>query len=164
LASERLIKKYPNRRLYDTHLSRYITLNDVQALIREGTDIRVMDSQSGEDLTRNVLIQIITEQESGGSPLFSTDALLRFVRVYDESAKSAFSSFLDQSLEVFAAQQRHFQRQLEEWAPGHPLRSWNEMFEQNLDLWKEMQKGFFGGPLESPASTPKPEPTEPDQT
>jgi len=160
LASERLIKKYPNRRLYDTHLSRYITLSDVQALVRTGTDIRVVDSQSGDDLTRNVLIQIITEQESGGSPLFSTEALLRFVRVYDESAKTAFSSFLDQSLEMFAAQQRQVQKRLEEWAPGHPIRSWNEMVEQNLELWKEMQKSFFGGresPFNPPSSKDDPE-------
>ncbi|MGD8643601.1 MAG: polyhydroxyalkanoate synthesis regulator DNA-binding domain-containing protein, partial [Chromatiales bacterium] len=75
MAEPRIIKKYPNRRLYDTEESRYITLADVQQLLRKGLDLKVVDSQSGDDITRSILIQIITDQESGDEPVFTTDML-----------------------------------------------------------------------------------------
>lgn len=139
----RLIKKYPNRRLYDTEMSRYITLSDVQKLVREGVDIKVIDSQSSEDITRSILIQIINEQEASGNPLFSTDTLTRFIRSYDESVQGAFSSFLDQSLELYAEQQRRMQAQLDQLLPGQALQTWTEMAERNMDMWRKMQESFF---------------------
>jgi polyhydroxyalkanoate synthesis repressor PhaR len=143
VAEQRLIKKYPNRRLYDTEESRYITLVDVQRLVREGTDIKVVDTQSGEDITRGILIQIITEQEAGGNPLFTTDMLTRFIRFYDESLQDAFSSFLDQTLKLYADQQQQMQSQIEQLLPGQAVETWTQLTERNIELWREMQDSFF---------------------
>ena len=140
----RLIKKYPNRRLYDTEESRYITLLDVQRLVRDGHEIKVQDTQSGEDITRGILIQIITEQETGGNPLFTTDMLTQFIRFYDESWQGAFSSFLDQSLKLYSEQQQRMQAQLDQFVPGGPtVQSWADLTERNLQLWQDMQDSFF---------------------
>jgi polyhydroxyalkanoate synthesis repressor PhaR len=143
VAEQRLIKKYPNRRLYDTEESRYITLVDVQRLVREGMDIKVVDTQSGEDITRGILIQIITEQEAGGNPLFTTDMLTRFIRFYDESLQDAFSSFLDQTLKLYADQQQQMQSQIEQLLPGQAVDTWTQLTERNIELWREMQDSFF---------------------
>ena len=143
MTEQRLIKKYPNRRLYDTEESRYITLADVQRLMRGGTDIKVIDSQSGEDITRGILIQIITEQEAGGNPLFTTDMLTRFIRFYDESVQDAFSSFLDQTLKLYSEQQAQMQAQLDELMSGSVVDTWTELAERNMNLWREMQDSFF---------------------
>jgi polyhydroxyalkanoate synthesis repressor PhaR len=139
----RLIKKYPNRRLYDTEESRYITLLDVQHLVRAGQDVKVVDTQSGEDITRGILIQIITEQEAGGNPLFSTETLTRFIRFYDESLQGTFSSFLDQSLELYTEQQRRMQAQLKHLVPGEAVEDWQELTQRNMDLWRKMQDTFI---------------------
>lgn len=143
MAEQRLIKKYPNRRLYDTEESRYITLLDVQQLVRTDHDVKVVDTQSGEDITRSILIQIITEQEAGGNPLFTTETLTHFIRFYDETLQGAFSSFLDQSLELYAEQQQRMQAQLEQLVPGDTIGDWKDLTDRNMDLWREMQDGFL---------------------
>jgi polyhydroxyalkanoate synthesis repressor PhaR len=143
VSEQRLIKKYPNRRLYDTEESRYITLADVQRLMLEGTDVKVVDTQSGEDITRSILIQIITEQEAGGNPLFTTDMLTRFIRFYDESVQDAFSSFLEQTLKLYGEQQDHMRAQLDQIVSGPAVDTWTELAERNMDLWREMQNSFF---------------------
>lgn len=153
--SVRLIKKYPNRRLYDTETSRYITLTDVQRLVREGMDIKVIDSQSSEDITRSILIQIITDQEAGGNPLFTTDTLTRFIRFYDESVQGTFSSFLDQSLQLYSEQQRHMQSQLDKLLPGQAMQTWSELAERNMELWRKMQESFFASAGLPPSSRKK---------
>lgn len=139
----RIIKKYPNRRLYDTEESRYVTLADVQKLVRQGVDIRVVDSQSGEDLTRNILIQIITEQEAGDEPLFTTEMLTRFIRFYDDTVHDLFSSYLEQSLRVFADQQQQIQSQMNELFSGKTAQSWADLTQRNLELWRDMQESFL---------------------
>jgi len=143
VSEQRLIKKYPNRRLYDTEESRYITLNDVQKLVRDGVEIRVVDTQSGDDITRGILIQIITEQEASGNPMFTTEVLTRFIRFYDESVQDAFSSFLDQTLKLYAEQQERMQSQLDQLLPGEALHTWAELTQRNIELWREMQDSFF---------------------
>ena len=143
MTDQRLIKKYPNRRLYDTEESRYITLVDVQRLVREGSDIKVVDTQSGEDITRSILIQIITEQEASGNPLFTTDMLTRFIRFYDASMQDAFSSFLEQTLKLYTDQQEHMQAQLSRIVSGNAVDTWTELAERNMELWREMQDSFF---------------------
>ena len=143
MSEQRLIKKYPNRRLYDTEESRYITLNDVQKLVRDGVEIRVVDTQSGDDITRGILIQIITEQEASGNPMFTTEVLTRFIRFYDESVQDAFSSFLDQTLKLYAEQQERMQSQLDQLLPGEALHTWAELTQRNIELWREMQDSFF---------------------
>ena len=80
MSNIRIIKKYPNRRLYDTEQSRYITLSDIRDLIMKGLEFKVLDTNSGDDLTRSILLQIMLEDESGGEPLFSTNMLAQIIR------------------------------------------------------------------------------------
>ncbi|TVP90391.1 MAG: polyhydroxyalkanoate synthesis repressor PhaR [Thioalkalivibrio sp.] len=153
MSEQRLVKKYPNRRLYDTEESRYITLTDVQRLVRNGMDIKVVDTQSGDDITRGILIQIITEQEASGNPMFSTDVLTRFIRFYDASVQDAFSSFLDQTLQLYTEQQQQMQSQLDPLMPGEALESWAELTDRNIKLWREMQDSFFRAAAAPPSSS-----------
>ena len=94
MSNERLIKKYPNRRLYDTEESRYITLAEVKDLVMNAVAFRVVDSQNEADITRAILLQIIMEQEAGGNPLFTAAMLERFIRFYGDTAQAAFTTFL----------------------------------------------------------------------
>ncbi|WP_338031808.1 polyhydroxyalkanoate synthesis repressor PhaR [Ectothiorhodospira shaposhnikovii] len=139
----RIVKKYPNRRLYDTEESRYVTLADVQQLVRRGINVKVVDSQSGKDITRGILIQIITEQETAGEPLFTTEMLVRFIRFYDEAVHEAFSGYLDQSLRFFADQQRDFNDRMRDVLGGRATWDITEMTRRNLEFWKGMQDQFF---------------------
>lgn len=143
MSEPRLIKKYPNRRLYDTEESRYVTLVDVQRLVRSGTSVKVVDSQSGEDITRGILIQIITEQETGGAPLFTTDMLVRFIRFYDDAVQEAFSGYLDHSIKFFADQQREFNNRMRDVMGGKTPWDLGEMTRRNLSFWQDMQSQFF---------------------
>lgn len=141
----RVIKKYPNRRLYDTARSGYITLNEVLQIVRSGEDFKVIDANSGEDITRSVLVQIITEQEAGDRPLFSTEMLTKFIRFYDDAAQDMFGSFLEQNLALFAEQQKRFSQQVGGlMGEDNPLpRMMQDMASRNMALWQDMQKSFF---------------------
>ena len=108
MAEVRTIKKYPNRRLYDTELSRYITLSDVRELVLKGVDFRVVAANSDEDLTRSILLQIIIEQESGGEPLFTTEVLSKMIRFYGDTVQGAFTSYLEKSLVVITSYSIHY--------------------------------------------------------
>jgi len=145
VAEPRVIKKYPNRRLYDTELSRYITLVDLQELVIAGEPFVVRDTSSGEDITRTILLQIIAEQESGGDPLFTTDILTRFIRFYGASMQGAFSTYLERSLSLFDQQQKAFQEQVREAMKmqGDPLSTITEMTQRNLEIWQNIQNSFF---------------------
>ena len=90
MTDKRIIKKYPNRRLYDTEISKYITLEDVKKLVLSGVDFCVKDVKTDEDLTRNILLQIISEQEHDGDPMFSTQTLTQLIRFYGNAYQSAF--------------------------------------------------------------------------
>lgn len=139
MTSERLIKKYPNRRLYDTEESRYVTLAEVKQLVMRAIPFRVVDSQTEEDLTRAILLQIIMEQEAGGTPLFSAAMLERFIRFYGDTAQAAFTTFLDQSLDLFVKQQRLFNERLQDAMGGNPMAFWLKLAERNMALWKDME-------------------------
>ena len=143
----RTIKKYPNRRLYDTEISRYITLDDVRKLVVNGIDIRVTDVKTEEDLTRNVLLQIISEQEHEGKPIFNTPMLTQLIRFYGNSYQSAFSEYLQKSLEMFAAQQQNLQKKFEQAVGSNPFAAtMGEMTEQNMEAWRQLQNSFFQTP------------------
>ncbi|MCB1772093.1 MAG: polyhydroxyalkanoate synthesis repressor PhaR [Gammaproteobacteria bacterium] len=148
MATERLIKKYPNRRLYDTTESRYITLDEVRQMVLKEVPFKVVDRQSNDDITRNILLQIIMEQESGGEALFSADILSRFIRNYGEAAQSGFSEYLDTSLRFFNEQQQTIQEQMGKALSGTPVDYWVKLGEQNMKIWQDMFK---------PASPPKKE-------
>lgn len=136
----RVIKKYPNRRLYDTEISRYITLTDVRDLIIESVDFKIVDSDSEEDLTRNTLLQIIMEQENGGQPLFTTEILSRMIRYYGNSLQSAFTTYLENSVDLFAEQQKQLQDQMHGVFNTNPMQRMTEIMHKNIEMWRDMQQ------------------------
>lgn len=142
-ANNRIIKKYPNRRLYDTEQSRYITLADLQKLAEAGEEFEVKDASSGDDITRMILLQIISEQESGGNPVFTTDILTRIIRFYGASAQDALTSYLEQSLSLFEQQQKTFQEQVRGAMENNPVNTVSELTQKNLEIWKDIQNQFF---------------------
>ncbi|MBL8329677.1 MAG: polyhydroxyalkanoate synthesis repressor PhaR [Rubrivivax sp.] len=101
----RVLKKYPNRRLYDTRNSSYITVADVKAMVMSGEEFEVRDAKSGEDLTRSILLQIILEEETGGLPMFSTQMLAQLIRFYGHAMQGMMGSFLEQNLLTFIEMQ-----------------------------------------------------------
>jgi polyhydroxyalkanoate synthesis repressor PhaR len=104
MSEPRTIKKYPNRRLYDTVESRYITLDDIRRLVLEGIDFVVVDKKTQGDITRSILLQVIAEQEHGGEPLMSRDFLSQMIRSYGGAMSGMVGSYLEQSLRVFSNQ------------------------------------------------------------
>ena len=97
----RLIKKYPNRRLYDTKTSAYITLADVKQLVLDAEEFEVVDAKSGEDITRSILLQIILEEESGGVPMFSANALSQIIRFYGHAMQGVMGTYLEKNIQAF---------------------------------------------------------------
>ncbi len=108
----RLIKKYPNRRLYDTKTSSYITLADVKQMVHKQEDFQVIDAKSGEDLTRSILLQIILEEESaGGLPMFSSDLLSQLIRFYGNAMQGVMGTYLERNIRAFQDMQKTMQEQ-----------------------------------------------------
>ncbi len=142
MSKPRLIKKYPNRRLYDTELSKYITLSHVRELVLDGVRFQVVDAVSEEDITRQILMQIINEQESGESPLFSTEMLAQFIRLYRDAVPQVFSEFMEKSLDLFREQQKVYQRQVKDVLGAAPVKAFSQLPEQNLKLWRDMQESW----------------------
>jgi len=139
MSKTRVIKKYPNRRLYDTEISKYITLEDVRQLVMDSVDFAVKDVKTDEDLTRGILLQIISEQEHGGEPFFTASALSQIIRFYDDSMQGVAGDFIQKSLELFVDQQK----QLQDAVTTNPLTAMNEIAENNLKMLQDMQAGFF---------------------
>jgi polyhydroxyalkanoate synthesis repressor PhaR len=111
MANPRIIKKYPNRRLYDTETSSYITLAEVKDLVLGYKEFQVQDAKTGDDLTRSILLQIILEEESGGVPMFSTDMLANIIRYYGHAMQGLMGSYLERSIFAFHEAQKRFQEQ-----------------------------------------------------
>ena len=110
--SVRLIKKYPNRRLYDTKTSSYITLVNVKELVLQNEAFQVIDAKSGDDLTRSILLQIILEEEGGGgAPMFSSDVLTQFIRFYGSAMQGMMGSYLERNVQLFNELQKRMQEQ-----------------------------------------------------
>ena len=151
----RIIKKYPNRRLYDTEESKYITLEDIKKLVKANKEFVVKDVKSDEDLTRTILLQIIIEQEDDGEPLFSTQALAHIIRFYGDSVQSVAGDYLQKSIDLFVQQQKQIQDQFESADSNNPISAMAEMTEKNLDMWKKMQENFFENAMKSPFSSRK---------
>jgi polyhydroxyalkanoate synthesis repressor PhaR len=107
----RTLKKYPNRRLYDTQTSSYITLADVKQMVLAAEDFEVRDAKTGEDLTRSILLQIILEEESGGVPMFSTQTLSQIIRFYGHAMQGVMGTMLEKNMAAFAELQAQFLQQ-----------------------------------------------------
>ena len=134
--SVRLIKKYPNRRLYDTKTSTYITLADVKQLVLQSEDFQVVDAKTNEDLTRAILLQIILEEETGGAPMFSSDILTQFIRSYGNAMQGMLRGYLERNMQLFTEIQKRMQEQSRQLY-GEPVKF-------NEDLWKQFMS--FQGP------------------
>ena len=144
----RVIRKYANRRLYDTSESRYVTLEDIKLLVINKEEFRVEDSKSGDDLTRNILLQIITEQEntsSGGSnPMFSNQVLQQLIRFYGDSMQGTMSNYLEESINTFLEQQKALRDQMQNAMTSNPMTTnpmelMRRVAEQNMKLWQSFQ-------------------------
>ena len=155
MPASRIIKKYPNRRLYDTKISSYITIEDVRQLIVDGEDFEVRDAKSGEDLTRQVLLQIIAEHEQDGEPMLSTQLLSHIIRFYGDSLQGFMGNYLERSMQMFLDQQQQFRQQMGGMIGQTPWTMMNQLTERNLELWREFQHNLIGAMGRS-ASSPKP--------
>lgn len=113
----RLIKKYPNRRLYDTFTSSYITLQEIKAMVIEAENIKVVDAKSNEDLTRSIFLQIILEEEAGGLPLFSEAALANMIRFYGHSMQGLMGNYLEKNIQQFLDMQLQMAQQAQHMSP-----------------------------------------------
>ena len=140
----RIIKKYPNRRLYDTEISSYITVEEVRQLILDGEQFEVRDAKTGEDLTRQVLLQIIAEQEQGGEPVLSTQLLSQIIRFYGDSMQGFMGNYLERSMQLFLEQQNQFRQQIGGLLGQSPWTMMNQMAERNLEAWTQFQKFMAG--------------------
>jgi len=164
VTAARLIKKYPNRRLYDTELSRYITLSDVRELVLNGVEFKVVGANSDEDLTRSILLQIIIEQESGGEPLFTTEILSKMIRFYGDTVQGPFTSYLEKSLTLFVEQQKMAQDQMKNVLTTSPMNTMTELTRRNLEIWQEIQDSFFKAAGVGRSSGDAESPDEPDKS
>ncbi|MFP4146249.1 MAG: polyhydroxyalkanoate synthesis repressor PhaR [Halorhodospira sp.] len=144
MSETRIIKKYPNRRLYDTAISSYITLADVKRLVLESVEFQVVDAKTREDITRSILLQIISEEEAGGEPIFSSQLLAQLIRAYGGNMQDMLTSYLEKSLELWGEQQRVFQERTREFMDHNPMTIMTQIAERNLALWRQMS-GFDPG-------------------
>lgn len=143
-----VIKKYANRRLYDTETSAYITLEDLCDRVKEGRDFIVLDAKSGQDLTRQVLTQIIFEQETKGMQLLPTNFLRSVIRFYDNSMQGVLQQYLDASMQTFLGNQERMQTMVNKAIDGFaPLNPFEEFTRQNVALFERTMQMFnpFGG-------------------
>src|SRR6202795_1803268 len=134
--SVRQIKKYLNRRLYDTRTSAYITLADVKKLVLQGEEFQVLDAKSSQDLTRSILLQIILEEEAGGAPMFSSDILTQFIRSYGNAMQGMLGTYLERNMQLFNEIQKGMKEQSQKLY-GEPAKF-------NEELWKQFMS--FQGP------------------
>mgnify|MGYP000562343191 CR=1 FL=1 len=137
----RKIKKYPNRRLYDTSKSTYITLEDVKALVLGLERFVVVDSKTEEDLTRSILLQIIMEQEGDdGESVMTNEVLMSLIRFYGQPLRGEMSKYLESSVKVFLEQQDTISDQMQKLANMNPVNMMTKMAEQNMNLWLGLGK------------------------
>lgn len=141
--NERIIKKYPNRRLYDTAISKYVTFGDIRELVREAIKFRVVDAKTDEDITRSVLLQLILEEEEKGQPIFTTEILEQIIRTYGNAMQGFMTAYLKETMDVFLTQQTLMQAQMTNLIKHAPLSVFTELTQQNLKLWQAMQQPFF---------------------
>ncbi|HIY71070.1 MAG TPA: polyhydroxyalkanoate synthesis repressor PhaR [Candidatus Luteimonas excrementigallinarum] len=150
MSSTRVIKKYPNRRLYDTEISSYITIEDVRQLIVDGEDFEVVDARSGADLTRQVLLQIISEHEQDGTPILSTELLSQIIRFYGDSLQGFMGTYLERSMHAFLEQQHQLRKQMDGLIDQTPWAMMNKLTERNMEMWQEFQKNLTGSLGQTP--------------
>ena len=149
----RIIKKYPNRRLYDTNVSRYITLEEVRQLVLSNVKFRVEDKRTRDDITRSILLQVISEQEEGGNPIFSSELLTHIIRFYGDPMQTSISRYLELSMQLFMDQNHNFAEQLRGLLgqAQHPVQRLKDIADQRLKeladrqapIWRSVRREFL---------------------
>ena len=140
----RVIKKYPNRRLYDTETSAYITLAEIRRLVMDSTQFVVRDAKSNEDLTRSILLQIILEEEAGGAPMFTEAVLGNIIRFYGDAMQSFMGTYLEKNVQSFLDLQVKMAEQSKGMSP--------EMWAQFMNAKSPMMQGMMGAYVEQSKS------------
>ena len=140
VGEDRLIKKYPNRRLYDTQTSTYVTLSDIKGLVMGGEPFKVVDAKTEDDLTRNILLQIILEEEACGSPVFSTQMLSQIIRFYGNSMQGLMGNYLEKTMQSFVDIHNKLGNQSKDLGAGSSPEAWAQM----LNLQNPMMQGLMG--------------------
>ena len=163
------IKKYANRRLYNTGTSTYVTLEDLAAMVKEGEDFLVYDAKTGDDITRSVLAQIIFEQENkAGQNLLPTTFLRQLIRFYGDSMQMVVPKYLEQSIDTLTREQEKFRKQLASTLSGTPFAPLEEQVRRNMELFQQtfsMFKPFAPAPrgaTEADKAAPEPAAGEDD--
>jgi polyhydroxyalkanoate synthesis repressor PhaR len=139
----RVIRKYPNRRLYDTVESRYVTLADIRRLVVERVDFIVLDRKSQQDITRSILLQVIAEQEGGGESLMSRDFLSQVIRSYGNGLQDFVGRYLDESIQLFAKEQRELRDRFKNVVGVDPLETVTQVAQRNYQRFKTLQEEVF---------------------
>ncbi len=135
----RVIKKYPNRRLYDTDSSSYVTLADIKQLVMKGQAFVVRDAKTDADLTRSILLQIILEEEAGGAPIFSEAALSNIIRFYGNTMQGFMGNVMEQNVQAMM----NLQTQLADQMRGKSPETWAEMLSQQSPLMQQMTGNYL---------------------
>jgi polyhydroxyalkanoate synthesis repressor PhaR len=134
--AQRIIKKYPNRRLYDTDTSTYITLTEVKQLVMDSEAFVVRDAKTNEDLTRSILLQIILEEEAGGAPMFTEAVLANIIRFYGKAMQGFMGSYLEKNVQAFTDIQTKLAEQSKTVTP--------EAWAQFMNMQNPMMQGMMG--------------------
>jgi polyhydroxyalkanoate synthesis repressor PhaR len=159
MSNERLIKKYANRRLYDSTESRHVTLEDIRKMIVSGAKVKVVDDKSGEDLTRAVMLQVITEQDQYGTPVLSTELLEAIIRFYGNPVQEMLTKYMEQSVGALVRQQETMRAEMTKALAG-PMAPLAEFARQNMDQWSKIQASMMSA---FAGATPKPPAPEEEQ-
>ena len=162
MAEERLIRKYANRRLYDAHDSRHVTLDDLRKLIAGGERIKVVDDKSGEDLTRSILLQIIASQEQFGTPVLSMQLLEAIIRFYGNPIQQMLTTYLERSIGGLLRQQNVMQAEMAKVLET-PMAPLAEMTRQNMEMWAKMQASMLSAFSPTPPAAEADKPATPPQ-
>jgi polyhydroxyalkanoate synthesis repressor PhaR len=141
---DRLIKKYPNRRLYDTQTSSYVTLSDIKGLVMANEVFKVIDAKTDEDLTRNILLQIILEEEAGGAPVFSSQMLSQIIRFYGNSMQGLMGNYLEKTMQSFVDIHNKLGDQTKGLNGGSTPEAWSQM----MNLQNPLMQGLMGNYME----------------
>ena len=135
----REFNKYPNRRLYDIEESKYVTVEDIRKLVLKGEVIRVLDSKTEKDLTRSVLLQIITEQESEGhEPILTNRVLEQLIRFYGAPMQNVVSKYIEQSIKTFLEHEQNYRQRMQDFSPADPMGLMRKALEQNMEFWNRL--------------------------
>ena len=146
----RTIKKYPNRRLYDTASSGYITLADVKQMVLDNIEFQVIDAKTGDDLSRTILLQIILEEEAGGMPMFSSEMLAQMIRFYGSAQQTIMGSYIEQNVTAFLGIQKKLQDQAKQ-IYGDKMMITPDLWKQFMQMQAPAMQGMLGNYLEQSA-------------